>query len=502
MTTGIASDATDVLEWLIEAGLGQYAYPIIRDGQADDMFKLMELTDSDLASLGLTAGDIVKFFDALGEEEGVDEVIDQQMKSFQRLMRASDEELLKRIAVRVATRLRHAEAATFEVGGELFDDYGDAVREAEFTYAERGRPIDVVAIRDDGADEVVYTSGPFPVLCVSGSYRDIGYAVGSTFRTQIRTALEQLPLFQTTIAAATGPQRQLVATLHAAVEERFPHLLEELLGMAEGTAIPMEHLFAWNCRSELAAAPSTPGCSSIGFVADGSMGLAHNEDGDEPHLGKMFVVRAKAPSGISFATLVYPGTLPGSGPGFNDRGVVQTTNFIASDSTEPGVPRYFLGRGILEASSLEHAVAIATTTPRAFPWHHNLASLTDARLVSLETWPGRQSRIDVNGTHIHTNHLVHPTMKDLPGDAQYLSESSGPRFEALTRAISSKPPRNRVDLVTALRDHSGTSCRVCRHPGDPVSGVTVAMALFSFPRRSMTLLKGPPCTGSAQVVET
>jgi hypothetical protein len=342
----------------------------------------------------------------------------------------------------------------------------------------------------------------FDLLEVAGSYREIGHAVGVAFRDRILEALRDQPSFESCRAAAHGPQRARVGVFLEAVRARFPHLVDELEGMAEGVGIPFSDLFAWNCRSEIdtASRPCEPGCSTVGWVDQGHMVLAHNEDGAAAYLGRMFVVHASPPSGVPFACLVYPGTLPGNGPGLNARGVVQTTNYIGPCRVPGGIPRYFIGRAVLEAENLEHAVSLATTEGRAFPWHHNLADLPGGRLISLETWPDRHHRREVDGLHLHTNHLIHPEMRDLPERTDYLDRSSLPRLEALERLTTTRPPREREAMVDLLRDHSGSPCRVCRHAGDEVPGVTLAAAVFESPRVEMTLIDGPPCRGGVETV--
>lgn len=343
----------------------------------------------------------------------------------------------------------------------------------------------------------------FPVLTVSGSHRAIGAAMGRTFRGRILAALLAQPSFSACVGAARGPLRARVAACLDAARARFPHLVEELEGLAEGAGVPFPALFAWNCRSEIGAAldPCPPGCSTIGVAGPAEpLRLAHNEDGDAAYLGRMFVLRARPPSGVAFATLVYPGTLPGNGPGLNERGVVQTTNYIGPCAPADGVPRYVLGRAVLEAADLDEALAMATSPDRAFPWHHNLAWLPEGRLLSVETWPGRHHVRDVAGLHLHTNHLVHPEMADLPERRDYLDRSSLPRLAALERVARERPLLGRDDLLAALRDHDGEPCHVCRHPGDAVPGVTVGAALFEAPQVAMTLVGGPPCRGATGVV--
>ncbi|MBW2523696.1 MAG: hypothetical protein JRI23_05950 [Deltaproteobacteria bacterium] len=346
-------------------------------------------------------------------------------------------------------------------------------------------------------------AAPFPTIQVAGTHRQIGAAVGAQFRDRIEDAVQGQPAFEACLDQARGPLADRVAQLEAATRQAYPHLVEELEGMAEGCGLPFADLFAWNCRSELDAAadPCPPGCSTAGWADPSRMLLAHNEDGPEPYDGRMFVLRARPPSGIWFAALVYPGTWPGNGPGLNDRGVVQSTNYISPCAAAAGIPRYALGRAVLEAPSLEEAIAVATRSGRAFPWHHNLASLTERKLVSLETWPGRHHRLNVAGLHLHTNHLVHPQMLDLPERKGYLARSSEPRLAALQRRLKGQQTVTRATLEAALQDRSGTPCKVCRRPGDEVPGVTVAMALFEAPERRMMLRGGQRCDGPWQIIE-
>ena len=95
--------------------------------------------------------------------------------------------------------------------------------------------------------------------------------------------------------------------------------------------------------------------------------LFQNEDGHAAYGDLMFVVKVSPPSGVRFISLVYPGIITGNGPSLNSRGVIQTTNYISSTKSEIGIPRYVIGRAILEANDAKEAVEIATMQPRAYP---------------------------------------------------------------------------------------------------------------------------------------
>ena len=284
----------------------------------------------------------------------------------------------------------------------------------------------------------------------------------------------------------------------------FPQYIEELQGMAESLKVPFASLFAFNCRSEISVLSSTPpGCSTIALRENGRMILVHNEDGSDLNIGRMFLAKVTPPSGVTFLAFVYPGLLPGNGPGFNQFGVVQSTNYIQPHKVADGVPRYILARAILESKNLDEAVATATMTPRAFSWHYNLASLTEGKILSVETVAHPQPKHDimeVDGVYIHTNHLLHPGMTSAdessppPYDVPYISSTT--RMEVLNEAVEKKGlPTNVDEILSLLSLHKRRPYSPCRHPKGDVRGSTLGTAIFEAPTVGMTLIHGNPCRG-------
>jgi hypothetical protein len=204
---------------------------------------------------------------------------------------------------------------------------------------------------------------------------------------------------------------------------------------------------------------------------------------------------------VTFLSFVYPGLLPGNGPGFNAAGVVQTTNYIQPHRIADGIPRYFVGRAVLEAQTLAEAVDLVTVQPRAFSWHHNLASLDEGRILSVETVADpkpRHSVLEVDGLYIHTNHLLHDGMTgdgqaaDRPYDVPYISSTT--RLDVLTRALADHgPPTNVAEIMAMLTLHEGRPYSPCRHPEGEVEGITLGTAVFVAPNHTMKLYHGNPC---------
>jgi hypothetical protein len=337
----------------------------------------------------------------------------------------------------------------------------------------------------------------YPSLEVQGSHGEIGFALGARMRGRHRDHLALSRSYPDCLAYLHGRGGPHLERLLGHSRERFPHLVEELEGMAAGLEMPFMELFAHLCRSEIGVAVQTPGCSTLAHREAGRVLLAHNEDGDELDVGRAFLVRVHPPSGIHFDAFVYPGLPPCNAPGINACGIVQTTNYIQPWRVADGVPRYFFGRAVLEAPDLDEAVALATSGPRAFPWHHNLASLREGRLLSVEVMPEHHCVHEVEGSFVHTNHLVHPEMvapdsreKDRP------YESSLTRWRVLNAAIAARgAPTTRAEMLALLSSHAGRPFSPCRHPEGEIHGATLATAVFSGPPPSAVLYHGNPCLG-------
>jgi isopenicillin-N N-acyltransferase-like protein len=345
--------------------------------------------------------------------------------------------------------------------------------------------------------------GVYPLLEVRGSHHEIGLAIGRRFRDNILTVISRRREWHSdllrVLASPIGRRRS--AELMRLTKLHFPELLDEVRGMAEGAGIDFNAMWAMTIKSELGSLEvEPPGCSTLFYRGEDHSWLCHNEDGHAAYLDQMFLVRVTPPSGVRFVSMVYPGILTGNGPSLNSRGVIQTTNYIGSTRSEIGLPRYVIGRAILEAKSLEEARQIATLEPRAYPYHHNLASLADGRYLSVETVPGASGTVEPSsGLYVHTNHLLH---EDTRGyryqDEQYRSSSSMSRFEVLTGlAAHRESPSFAVDdLLEMLSSHERAPYSPCRHPRASVQGQTLGTAVFDLTGGSFKLARGNPCAAT------
>jgi isopenicillin-N N-acyltransferase-like protein len=355
--------------------------------------------------------------------------------------------------------------------------------------------------------ESTYVDGStmaFPYLEVSGGPREVGRAIGKRFAPQIRQGLDRrADWFKGLRDFAASAGRDAYDVFVSAARKHTPRALAELEGWAEGSGIPFEDLMVLNLKSELSElmsqrrkAEPQPGCSTIVLVTPERVIHLHNEDGDDAYADLMFMLLVHPDEGPSYLTLSYPGILPGNAPAVNARGLVQTTNFIGSREVRPGVGRYFLDRMILEAGSLDEALAWATHPERAFAFHHVLTSIPDRKSVAVEVTATKKEVVHIEGLFFHTNHLVFETMKDEEQDAEYVGTSSTSRYEVIrawAAAIEDPSSLTRSRLLEPLMSHESKPYSPCRHPEGDVHGFTLATAVFEAPAATMRVSKSQPC---------
>jgi predicted choloylglycine hydrolase len=352
---------------------------------------------------------------------------------------------------------------------------------------------------ETGEDFRSASAGRFPSLEVGGSYREIGYRMGRIFKSNITEGLRRRSAWADGLNAVryTHRGRSYSRDLLKLTRRHFPHLVEEIEGMAAGAGMAFAALWTLFIQCELEAFKEEPeGCSTIFFKNGKQTWLFHNEDGNNAYADLMFTIRVSPPSGVRFAAMVYPGIPAGNGPAMNAAGILQTTNYIGSTHPEVGLPRYVLSRAILEAKTLKEALQIATMTPLAFPCHHNLAEVSSGRYVSVETTPEGHAVFEPEALYHHTNHLVLEPAKEYAREEQvYRAKSSFPRYEVIAQALKTmNTSRARPeDFLRILSSHERAPYSPCRHPKGEVLGMTLGTAFYDIGAGGFRIYKGNPC---------
>ncbi|OZI75235.1 peptidase C45 [Bordetella genomosp. 12] len=247
--------------------------------------------------------------------------------------------------------------------------------------------------------------------------------------------------------------------------------------------MPVEDVLLWNCRGDLLRKTSD-GCTSLAWrAADGTCWMAHNEDGDPYLRGRCRVVDVRPDGAPGFVSFYYPGSLPGHTFAGNRAGLAQTINNVRLRQRQAGVPRMLLARAVLDCRTLDEALALLQTLPRAGGFHHTLGWAADGRLVSVEASPAQCSVQAIGKGYAHANHLIHPD-----GPPQVVSDSSASRQRQAEHLMDAwHGTATGADLVKVLLDTHGELPILRCDPQDPDEENTLATALFALRAGSLTL---------------
>ena len=327
------------------------------------------------------------------------------------------------------------------------------------------------------------------VIQAAGNHYDMGFAVGRAAWRQLRDAVNS---YKAVLQGEgwSGPWRLPPDYLQAA-REAFPHLVEELEGLAAGAGLSFNELFFLNSLEEALDPAAPPACTGVALAAQGSAFLGHNEDWYYRDSRWVIVYRARPKGKPSFITVTVAPFL--AAVGMNEAGLAQGVNSLSSTDNGPGIPRAFLPRAVLEAESIEQAIAMATPPHRAGGYNHLLAS-RDGRIGCLETSARAHCYAPAERLAYHTNHYLAPEMLHLEHEAGPGSLKRLERLKELSEdlAASSDPEQA---IARALQDHLNAPHSICRHPEDdgPAAEGTIFSVIFNLRQLSAAIAMGNPC---------
>ncbi|RCV85895.1 6-aminopenicillanic acid acyl-transferase [Vreelandella rituensis] len=302
---------------------------------------------------------------------------------------------------------------------------------------------------------------------LSGGPFERGKALGRLGRDAVQHVLTSTPLWAQIQAARHNPA---VARMVTITQRHFPTIWAELEGLATGLQLPMERVFAWNCRGELLA-DTADGCTTVQLPGSSPL-IAHNEDGLPCLRGHCFMVEVGPERGQGFTAFCYPGSLPGHTFAFTRQGLVQTVNNLRLAALSPSIPRIVLGRAVLNQPSLADAVALLRRFPDSAGFHFTLAAPATGEMLSVEFGGGEVSVRSVTEPRVHANHALHHRAGQA---AQRITQSSfdrQQRGEALLAAGLRDP-------LALLHDTGGEGLPILRlAPDDPDQENTLATVVF------------------------
>jgi isopenicillin-N N-acyltransferase like protein len=357
---------------------------------------------------------------------------------------------------------------------------------------------------------------PFPAFCASSDDAyERGRQLGSAAARHIRGSVDvYAETFRHYTGLAWSDVRRHAGRFHDPIAAYDPEIAREIEGIAAGASLPVEDVLAVNARSEIMfGLKATPPSECTSFyvgpsaTADGHVLVGQNWDWRTRTEATTILAEVGQGARPSFLMLAEAGLV--GKIGFNSAGIGVAANALVSDIDrgEPGVPFHVVLRGILNASTLEEAVAAVMRARRSASANYLIASAT-GHAVDIETGPGGVEHAFM--THpdedvlAHSNHF---TCAISFGDASVGEWLSSPvRIDTMRTALQARRGTlTRETLPDLLSDHTAFPNSICRHPDETEHEVeqssTVASWVIDLSDLRASVCNGPPCSGSFVPVE-
>jgi isopenicillin-N N-acyltransferase like protein len=341
-----------------------------------------------------------------------------------------------------------------------------------------------------------------PLIEVKGSPRQRGRGQGEGAREQIR---RMIACYREFLPAASGMswEKGLEASCGflAHAEGAFPHLIEELRGIAEGAGVHLKDIWLLNCYegvTEMAGARG--GCTCLAVRQEhtdaGHVLMAHNEDWVSQDRENVYLVRAEPADGVPFIGMSYGGLLVNIG--LNAAGIGVAINSVYPVDGRVGVPRIVYSRAVLDARTIGEAIGACLVPDRDGGYSYLLADC-HGELYHVETSARRHCLLyGEDGWLVHTNHYLSPSMQVIEQPGRYVG--SHVRYHRARRLLQAQLGEISVSsLQELLRDHVNRPDSICGHeePADPPHerSQTVISLLMDLTARTLWAAPGPPCEG-------
>ena len=329
-------------------------------------------------------------------------------------------------------------------------------------------------------------------LRVSGAHYEFGAAIGSHFSERIHAAYDSYALLRDMrVYHATEAGRARYEALLALHEAEYPQYLQELRGMAAGAGRDFIDVFLLNMRGEyrgyLQERDEIRGCSDCSILTDEMALIGHNEDGAPAFREHLYFVQAQVLDRPGFTACCYPGFLPGNAFGFNDAGICYSVDNLIPRDIRVGLGRQFLARSLLEAQSLDDAIARVTRPGRASGFSYTIGSVSERRIIQVEAMPQESQVTEIRGLNFHANHALEVRQR-----AQTVTPSSACRVARAEALISARTVTNAADILAILGDEADSEYPIYRTATGPDPNETYCTALFDLDAPSLSVYSGHP----------
>lgn len=349
------------------------------------------------------------------------------------------------------------------------------------------------------------------MIKVEGAPAECGAAYGTAAAGLIaENTAAYLERFESSVGLAPAAARRAGAAFRRETLDRLPRIAAMLDGVAEGSGVAVDEIYALNARTELLYGVRTATeCTSLGVLdthtVSGHTLLAQNWDWHPAQRPYTLLLATRDERGFAVLTLAEAGMLAKAG--LNSGGVGVCVNMLGCerDGRPGGVPYHVLLRSVLEAPHLTRAIKAVSVLPRSASINLLIGQAGTGwpgEIIDLEVVPGDLGTLHpVDGVITHANHLeavtsVHDTLKDCGGSSFFRSA----RARRLLVGAGSAGYDEKA-LAAVLADHGSYPQAICRHDIDAETeddrSESIYSVLLDLDERRMSIAPGPPCTADS-----
>lgn len=341
------------------------------------------------------------------------------------------------------------------------------------------------------------------VVECKGEPRQIGRIYGECCSTLIKELVEQ---FLQTACQRFGGSAETYLEAALAYQkhlQEFPHLTEEIRGVAEGAGITLAEAMLLQCRGEILFG-GLPECTAFAArppaTADGLVFSGQNFD-LEPVDKYMVLVKVVPNRGPALMYITVAGAI-GYG-GINSAGLAVNLNLVRSAGWRIGVPAYLVTSLALEQKDVNAAVKVVTNVFRASSRNYLLTDCT-ATICDLETTVNEWALTGpkAEGYLVHANHFVADQFKTVDTGVGEWPDSIVRQARLEELIASARGNFSPDEAMEFLRDHFNYPQSICRHDVQAVKPSKTAAGIVCLPQEgAVYAVSGNPCQSKWQRYE-
>ena len=340
----------------------------------------------------------------------------------------------------------------------------------------------------------------YPLIEAAGAPRELGRQHGEQARLKIASFVgwmcESFKLSEKDLAWKARTFKPLI-------DKHCPHLMEEIVGLAEGAGIRLEAAMACQLRGELVQR-TTDACTTFvlgpSVTASGEVLIGQTSDMDDQMRDFAYVLHLHPEGRPEVIMWTFGGML--GYHGLNEHGVASFANSVGGGPRwRPGLSHYPLKRLMLEQSNLASVREVMESYPVCSSGNYVLCDGARS-ILDVELTPEGASEIAPNGEGFlaHSNHFLCAPHACRENDAASLPDSF-PRLDRIRSLIGKQSGSLTVEsMKSILADHDGHPVSICRHPHTgpgndmlPNTGRTVAAIIAEPNRGRIHISSGNPC---------